>query len=357
MSQQRTGVAIIGTGNIAGPYVKDLRTYPELEFIGAADIDSAKAAAFGAEHGIDIFPSVEALLNDDRVSIVVNLSSHFAHPDITRTILRAGKHAFSEKPMAPTYVVAQSLIEEAAERGLRLGSAPITLLGEAQQTAWKLVRDGKIGDVTVAYAEVNWGRIEAWHPAPAPFYEIGPLYDVGVYPLTILTAMFGPAQRVLSYGRVVYPDRTTKDGAPFHITTPDFNVSLIELSGGVTVRLTTNFYIGHRTRQTGIEFHGHLGSIHLQYWHEFNAEVYLGEFGKQFERVEPVREPYPGVSWGRGVAEMAQAIQQNRPHRFSGEHAAHVIEILNAATTSMQTQCPVELHSTFSPPAPMDWAE
>lgn len=357
MSIEKTGIGIIGTGNIAAPYVKDLQTYADLDLIGAADVDNAKAAEFGEKNGVHIFPSVEALLADDRIQIVANLTSHFAHPDVTRQILRADKHAFSEKPLAPTYEVARSLVEEANRLGLRIGGAPFTLMGEAQQTAWKLLREGRIGKVTLAYAEVNWGRIESWHPAPWTFYEIGPLFDVGVYPLMILTAIFGPAQRVTSYGRVVYADRITKDGQPFHIDTPDFNVSIIELRDGVTVRLTTNFYIGHRTRQTGIEFHGHEGSLHLQAWHEFHSDVYLAPFGQQFEKVDPVKEPYPGIAWGRGIWDMALAIRQNRPHRASGEHAAHIVEILCAATESMQTQRPVEITSTFTPPAPMDWAQ
>src|SRR5207253_2271057 len=82
------------------------------------------------------------------------------------------------------------------DRGVRLSCAPATLLGESQQTAWKVVRDRTLGPVRAVYAEANWGRIERWHPSPESLYEVGPLVDVGVYPLTILTAMFGPVRRV-----------------------------------------------------------------------------------------------------------------------------------------------------------------
>ena len=103
---------------------------------------------------------------------------------------------------------ARELAELAARRGVRLSSAPATLLGEAQQTAWKLVRDGVIGRVRAAYAEANWGRIERWHPTPEALYAAGPLVDVGIYPLTILTAMFGPVRRVRAYTTTIEPERT-----------------------------------------------------------------------------------------------------------------------------------------------------
>jgi len=350
-------VAIIGTGNIAGPYAQDLLKKSEIKLIGVADIDAARAWNFAAAYGLHVYPTVADLFVDASIEIVVNLTSHSAHYAITAEALEHGKHVFSEKPLALTTAEARALVELAAAKGRRLACSPFTLAGEAQQTAWKLIRDGTIGPVGVVYAEVNWGRIESWHPAPASFYEVGPLFDVGVYPLMMLTGMFGPAKSLQSYGKVVYPDRRTKNGTPFRIDTPDFNVTLLELADGTLVRLTANFYVGHRTKQTGIEFHGHEGTVYLQSWHEFNSRVEYAPFGKPFEAVPLVREPYPGTPWGCGVVELAEAIRDNRPHRFSGEHAAHVVEILNAATESMQTGRRVALTSTFTPPPPMEWAE
>ena len=133
----------------------------------------------------------------------------------------------------------------AADRGLRLSCSPITFMGEAQETMWRLVEAGAIGRVRVAYAEVNGGRIESWHPHPEPFYRIGPFADVGVYPLTILTAMFGPARRVTAFGTIVFPDRKTMSGEPFSPASPDFGVAVVELENGTVVRLTANFYVGH----------------------------------------------------------------------------------------------------------------
>jgi predicted dehydrogenase len=271
--------------------------------------------------------------------------------------LNAGKHVHSEKPLAMNYADARQLVDLAQERGLRLSCSPITYMGEAQQTAWKVIRTGQLGKVRVVYCEVNWGRIEAWHPNPGPFYEVGALFDVGVYPLTLVTTFLAPARRVTAYGKVLHPDRVTKEGVPFHIDTPDWVVAAVELADGSVVRLTTNFYVGHHGKQKGLEFHGDLGSLYLSSFQDFHAGVEFAEYARPYEAVELVRPPFQGVDWGRSVAEIADAIAENRPQRSSGAQAAHVVEICSAISESLQTGHPVEVASSFSPPWPMEWGE
>ncbi|MGC9400368.1 MAG: Gfo/Idh/MocA family protein [Anaerolineae bacterium] len=351
------GVAIIGCGNIAEAYAENLVDYPEIELVGVADLVQARAEALAEAAGCEAYPSVDALLADDRVHLVVNLTTHHAHKAVTERCLRAGKHVHSEKPLALTYSEAQDLVALAEAEGLRLSSSPFTFMGEAQQTAWKLLRDNRIGAVRAIYAEVNWGRIERWHPAPQPFYDVGALYDVGVYPLTLITAIFGPAQRVTAYGRVLLPERETRDGTPFTLTTPDFVIAVIELASGPVIRLTADFYIdGHNTKQHGVEFHGDAGSLYLSSWHNFDADVAVADFGEALAPVPLLRAPYPGVEWGRAVREMAAALREDRPHRATGAQAAHIVEILNAVTQSLESEQPVSIRSTFQPPAPMPWA-
>jgi predicted dehydrogenase len=350
-------VALIGCGNIAGPYAQDLKTYAEIELVGAADIDAARASIFAAQHGIHAYKSVEALLADPSVSLVVNLTSHFAHKDVTTRALNAGKHVYSEKPLALTYTEAHELVNLADRLGLRLGCSPFTLMGEAQQTAWKLIREGKLGTVRAVFAEVNWGRIESWHPAPVPFYEVGAMFDVGVYPLTILVAMFGPARRVTSYGQLLYPQRVTKEGQPFEIRTPDFIVTMLELAGGTVARLTTDFYVGHHTKQVGIEFHGDAASLYLESWFMPSSKIEFAEFGGSYSTVPLQAEPPEGVRWGLGIADMVRMMASGRPHRFTGEMAAHIVDILESSRRSMETERPVTLQSGFTPPEPLDWAK
>lgn len=349
-------IGIVGCGNIAGPYAKTLRPYSQIELVGATDVERARAQEFAELYGGRAYASLDEMLADERIDLVVNLTIHHAHPAVITQCLKAGKHVHSEKPLALTYEEAQALVDLAAEKGLRLSCSPITYMGEAQQTAWKQIREGRLGTVRVAYCEVNWGRIESWHPNPGPFYEVGALFDVGVYPLTLATTMLGPARRVMAYGTVLYPDRTTRAGAPFHIDTPDWVLAVVELANGTVVRLTTNFYVGHHGKQKGLEFHGDDASLYLGSFQDFQTEVEVSDFGKSYEPVAYVREPFPGTEWGRAVVEMAEAIAENRPQRATGAQAAHVVEILCAIQQSYREQRPVDVASDFVPPAPMPWA-
>jgi predicted dehydrogenase len=344
-------VAVVGCGNISGRYGETLEAYDTVAIVGATDIDPERAAEFVDRFGGVAFPTLDDVLADSQVDAVLNLTSHGAHADVTARALQAGKHVHSEKPMAGSYAEASRLLELADAHGVRLSCSPITYMGEAQETAWRLITEDAIGTVRVAYAEVNWGRIESWHPAPAPFYGVGPLVDVGVYPLTILTAIFGPARSVTAYGRVVLPDRTTAAGEPFHIETPDFGVAVVELESGPVVRLTTTFYVGQHSRQGGIEFHGDTGSLHLESWQHFDSRLEMADFGGSYAPVTPAVQPYHGTDWGRAVAELADAIHEGRPHRASAAHAAHVIEILDAIAASMAGAGTVPVTSTFVPPA------
>lgn len=357
---QKLGVAILGCGNIADPYAENLSSYPETDLIGVADLEPQRAKTLAAKVGCEAYPTLEAMLADERVELVANLTIHHAHCETTTRCLEAGKHVHSEKPLALTYADARELVELAQKKGLRLGCSPFTFMGEAQQTAWKIIREGRLGKIRVIYAEVNWGRIETWHPAPSPFYQVGALYDVAVYPLTLLTAIFGPARKAWAYGRVLYPDRVTKEGVSFHIDTPDFAVAMVELESGPLIRLTSDFYVSRRSsKQDGLEFHGDSGSLYLASWHEFDVAVEFAEFNQPLQSVLLVKAPYRGsrrVEWGRGVRDLAQAIIEGRPHRATGEQAAHVVEILEAITRSMQTSQPVSVHSSFTPPTPMEWA-
>ncbi len=356
----KMGVGIVGCGNIAEAYAQNLVTYPQIELIGVTDIDSRRATELAAKFNCRAYPSLDSMLADERIALVVNLTIHHAHKEVVAQCLEAGKHVHSEKPLALTYEDARGLVALANQKGLRLGCSPFTFMGEGQQTAWKAIREGRLGPVRLAYAEVNWGRIESWHPAPAPFYQVGPLFDVGVYPLTLLTAMFGPARRVSAFGKILKADRLTKAGEPFQVTSPDFVLATVELANGTLARLTCNFYVGfHNKQKSGIEFHGDVGSLYLSTWHDFNGTVEYAEFGQEYQPVPWVKPPFEGprkVEWGRAVLDMAQAIAEGRPHRATGEQAAHVVEILCAISTSIETQQPVAIESEFTPPRPMEWA-
>jgi predicted dehydrogenase len=352
------GIGIVGTGNIAGGYAKDTPTHPEIRLVAATDLDPERAVAFAVAHGCRAHATLDDLLADDEIDIVVNLTVHHAHYDVTKRALDAGRHVYSEKPLALRSSEARELVDLAVARGLRLGCSPSTFLGEAQQTAASVIRSGRLGAVRAVYAEVNWGRIETWHPAPAPFFDVGVLVDVGVYPLTLITTMLGPARSVRAWGWELKPERQTVDGTPFRIGSPDLIVTAIELEGGAVVRLTASFYVGRPAKAIGsIEFHGDDASLALGNFQDFDATVEVGAYGQTYEPVALVRPGYRGTAWARGVADMASAIRDGRPHRASGEQAAHVVDVLEAATESIADGGRrIEIASTFASPALMPWA-
>jgi predicted dehydrogenase len=348
-------VALVGAGNIADRYAAAIVDANALELAGATDPVPGRAEALVAARGGVAYPSLAALLADGSVDTVVNLTSPQAHFEVSAAALEAGKHVHSEKPLALAHEEAVALVERARAGGVRLSSAPTTLLGEAQQTLWKLVREGAIGTVRAVYAEANWDRLERWHPDPRSLYAVGPLVDVGVYPLTILTAIFGPARRVQAFATTLEPERTLRDGTPFTPGAPDFVVAVLEHEDGPVTRLTASFYVGP-SKQRGLELHGDAGSLWLPTWAEANSRVQLQERGGEYGTVPPVREPFDGIDWGRALVDLAQGIEEARPHRSSGEHAAHVVEVLNAVDASLERGGPVEVRSDFSRPEPMEWA-
>lgn len=355
-------IAVVGCGNVANQYVRTLPPYTDkVEVVGWCDLDPARAKTFADEHGGKSYESIDQCLADDDVDTILNLTIHTAHYEVITQCLNAGKHVYSEKPLAMQADQAKELVKLADEKNLVLCGAPMNFLGEAQQTLWKTIREGGIGNPRLVYAEVNHGRIEAWHPSPGAFYGVGPLFDVGVYPLTLATTFFGPVTSVaMSYSRVLFPDRVTTEGEKFHIETPEFITAVLETQQGVVVRLTTNFYVHkNNTHQKGrFEVHGDAGSAILDDFQQFAAPVTAAAFGEEMQTLPFVQEPrMSGQEFGKGVADMADALGEGRSPRVTGRQAAHVVDVLEAVLEAGRTHRPVDVDSRFDPPPPMPWAK
>jgi predicted dehydrogenase len=351
-------VAIVGCGDISHAYASTISQVPSLRLKGVWNRTTEKARALAHEFHTFVYPDLDALLDDPAVDVVVNLTTQKVHADIVRRCLLAGKHVHSEKPLAATWQEATELAKLAESKGLRLSVCPITFMGEAQQTVLKALQDGMAGTVRAIYAEVNWHRLEGWHPNPEPFYEVGPHYDVAVYPLSVITAFLGPAVRVQAYSKLLLPERRMPDGRPFQLHTPDFWTAMIELASGAVVRLTSNFYVSWETKQRGIEFHGDAGSIFLSSWESFDAQVEFAPFGEGYSPIPLVHQPFEGIDWARALVDLQSAIETGQPHRASAELGIHTLEILNAMDASASTGKAVDLHTTFIQPKPVvEWPQ
>lgn len=352
------GVGIVGCGNIAGRYVDDICRQPHLRLVGVTDADAARAEAFARECGATAFRDLDAMLADPSVHAVANLTSWQAHVPVTRRALDAGRDVFSEKPLAVRVRDARELLTLADRRGVTLAAAPIVGMGELAQTARRWIDSGRLGTVRLAYADVNWGRIERWHDAPEPFYAIGPLYDVGIYPVTLLTGLLGPVVRVTAHAAQLLPVRTTRAGDRFAIGAADAVVATLEHAGDAVSRITANFYVPDPARQRGVELHGDDGSVWLSNWFQFagTLEVSLPS-GAPARPVPLLRKPDVPIPWAAGLDELAVARAEGRPPRgVAGDHATHVVDVLETTLRAAEEGRALEIATRFAPPPPMDWA-
>jgi predicted dehydrogenase len=333
----------VGCGDVAQRYARTLAPYPDVPIVAVTDTDPERARAYAAEWGGEVLPTLDDLLADGRADCVVNLTPFEFHADVTARALEAGKHVHTEKPLALDTTGAQALVGLAERAERRLSCAPITFMGQAQQAAYRAIQEGRAGEIRLVYADVNHGRIETWHPRPEPFYAIGPLFDVGVYPLTILAAFFGPARRVTAWGGRLLASRATIDGASFEAGAPDCIVAVVELEAGTVARLTANFYVQHEEKQHGMQFHGDRGSVLLSTWQDFDADVAFASYNGAPNSIAYDRPTEGGVDYGMALRELDAAIREERPHAPSAERAAHVVEVMCAIRESAEQGRPVDL--------------
>ena len=356
MKNNKLKIGIVGCGNIAEKYLEQINAYNNIQLIGLMDIDIKRADSFAGLYNCIVYKTLEDMLSDEDIDLIVNLTIHHAHVKVIEKILLSGKHAYTEKPLAMNYNDAKRLIELSEKNELRLSSAPITYMGEMQQTAYKHISNGLLGKIRLVYAEINHDRIENWHPNPKPFFDVGVLWDVGIYALTVCTALMGSINRVIGYGKVIMPDRRTLDGKSFQVETPDFILALLEMNNGALLRLTCNFYATDSKQDHGLEIHGDKGMLYLGSGHDFSAPLEFVEIGGESSIIPPIRTGYDGTEFARGLEEIAEAIQKNKPHRASAEHAAHIIEVMEAIDKSIKTRQAIDIHSDFTQPTLMDWA-
>lgn len=351
-----TNVGIIGCGNISDIYFKAPAKFPILNITACADIDRARAQAKAETYGVRAL-SVDELLADPTIDIVINLTIPGAHADVDLAAIQAGKSVYAEKPLALNRADGAAVIQAAAKAHVRVGSAPDTFLGAGLQTCRKLVDDGWIGTPVAATAFMTNHGHEHWHPNPEFYYKAGggPMFDMGPYYLTALISIMGPVRRVTGATQVSFPQRTVLSqpnyGQVIDVDVPTHVTGLLDFIDGAVGTIITSFDVWSATLPW-LEIYGTEGTLRLPDPNTFGGPVYVKR-GREAEwREMPLLFSYADNSRGLGVADMAHALRSGRAHRASGELANHVLDIMCAIHDASDTNCHVELTTTCTRPEP-----
>ena len=382
-------IAIVGCGYVADFYLATIANHPDLSLAGVTDLQAERAERFAQHHQTRNYGSLDAILSDKDVQIVLNLTNPRSHYEVSKACLEAGKHVYSEKPLATDWPQAVELVELAERLKLQIVSAPCNVLGEAAQTTWKVIRSGRIGTPRLVYAELDDGMVHrenyrSWLSAsknPWPYkdeFEVGCTLEHAGYYVAWLAAMFGPAETVTAFASCQIPDKRTGEQLQ-PANTPDFTSGCIQFASGVVARLTCSIIGPH---DHSLRVFGDAGTLTVKEAWDFGSPVYLRPWtrwsfraerrpflarlvGLGGRRVKLVRKPNfrvtgPGANqmdYCRGVAELADAIRENRSPRLSSRFCLHVNEIVLSLQDPHGMGTPRKITTRFDPVAPMPWAD
>lgn len=349
-------VGLIGCGNISGQYLTACATFPILDVVACADLLPTAAEAQAAAFGIRAL-TPDALLADPEIEVVINLTIPAAHAEVSRTIIAAGKHVYSEKPLAVTRDEGRRLLETAQERGVLVGCAPDTFLGGGLQTCRKLLDDGWIGEPVAATAFMASHGPESWHPNPGFFYQVGggPMFDMGPYYLTALVHLLGPVRRVTGSTRASFSKRLATSEARYGeripVETATHVAGVLDFERGPIATVITSFDIWYATLPR-IEIYGSAGTLSVPDPNLFGGTVRLRRAGAAAWSEMPLTHPVP-PGRGIGVADLAYAVRHQRAPRASSQMAYHVLDLMHAFEEASQAGQHVRVESRCERPAPL----
>jgi predicted dehydrogenase len=354
------GVGLIGAGVISDEYLRNLTSFPDVRVHFVADIDVDRARSQAATYGVPGAGTVQELLDRDEVEIVVNLTIPAVHAEVARRALDAGKHVWSEKPLALDRESAQGLLDRAQSAGLRLACAPDTVLGPGIQTALRAIRNGLIGTPLSATTMMLSPGPESWHPNPAFLFArgAGPVLDIGPYYITTLVAAMGPVAAVAAAAGTAFATRSVGSGplagTEFPVEVPTHYGVLLRFENGASAQSTFSFQSALQ-RAGFVEITGTEGVLVLPDPNVFDGATTLHRRGcGETEVLEPV-----GAAAGRGtgVVDLARSIRAGLPERASGELASHVLDVMLAVGDAAETDAFVPVASRPPQPQPLaeDW--
>lgn len=366
-------IGVVGCGSISQAYLHNAAMFGGLAPVACADLNPAAAEARAAAFGIRAMGAEELVASPD-VDLVLNLTVPAAHFDVSMRALEAGKHVFTEKPLATSVAQGRKLVEAAKARGLLIGSAPDTFLGAAGRHARRLIEDGAIGRPVTGTAFMMGRGMEHWHPDPAFYYQPGggPVMDMGPYYLSMLVNLIGPVRRVQAISTSAHTERLLTAEGPLKGTripvgTPTSIASLLEFASGAQVTFVASWDVYRHTNRQ-LELHGTEGSIGLPDPDNFSGVVSLSDHGAPWEDVDTATLPFGALNWPPeapdrgnyrmlGLADMARALVEGRAPRASGDLALHVLEVMEAILTASDTAWTVALTPVDCQPAALGEAE
>jgi predicted dehydrogenase len=362
---QRLGIGIIGTGNISSAYLKailgrdGLPGFPVLDVKALADMRDDVASARAAEFGLNAI-SVDAMLADPEIGMIINLTIPRAHVEVGLRAISAGKHVYSEKPLGVDLAEGRKLVAAAKQAGLRVGSAPDTFLGGGHQQARAVVDSGALGQIVGGTAYFMCPGHELWHPDPAFYYDIGggPMLDMGPYYITDLVNLLGPVAKVSAMVSASRSERpilsAPKHGQMMPVKVATHVAGTLGFVSGAIVQIGMSFDVaGHQ--HTPIEIYGTDASLLVPDPNRFGGELSMRK-PQRDAAWEPVAVDKPfaeGNYRSLGAADMAQGILENRPHRANGDLALHVLEVMLAFDKASSEDRAVAIESRPERPTPL----
>jgi predicted dehydrogenase len=341
-------VGVVGCGVISRHYAENAKAFDSFELVACADLDESQARSLADAHDLSV-ASVEELIGDPSIDVVLNLTPPAAHAAVIRACLAARKHVYTEKPLATDTADAAEIVAEAARLGLRIGCAPDTFLGSAYQAGRALLDAGAIGQPLSVSAAMLVGGQEVWHPNPDIFFAdgAGPLLDMGPYYLTAIVSLLGPVARVAGFASTRTRERTIeigpRAGERFGVATPSHVTAAMELESGVTANLVASFETKGQY-VCDLELHGTEGVLSFPDPNGFEGPLRMRRGREDWQEV-PFTDRGDLDARGIGLQELVEALGADRPERASGSLGLHVVDVARGILAAAEENRIVEIDS------------
>lgn len=332
---RKVKIGVIGCGVISNIYLKNCTGMFDhiVEVKAVADLVPELAQKRAEEYNVPHVYTVEELLADPEIEIVLNLTAPAAHAPINLRALEAGKHVYTEKPFALTREDAEEVLQLAESKGLLVGCAPDTFMGAGIQTCRKLIDDGWIGKPYAASGTIIMGNASGgMHPNFQNFLKLGgdPIMDMGPYYLTALVTLLGPVRRVTGSAQQVNSEITIRNpkshayGKTVPVEAPTNVTAVLDFHNGAVASLQAcKEAFGYSPR---LEIYGTEGILYVPDPNFFGGAVSLKMASGEMKEV-PHSHAFAEEGRGIGIADMAYAIQSGRSNRASGRLASHILDI------------------------------